>query len=53
MDHAKHYVAATNRGYLEELRDRAAREEHELPLVLEKKVADADFRKNILSSLKS
>jgi len=52
VDHAKQYVAAANRGYVEQLREHAAREERQQRSALEKKVAEAELRKNILSKVK-
>ena len=52
VDHAKQYVAAANRGYVEQLREHAAREERQQRAALEKKMAEAELRKNILSKVK-
>lgn len=52
IDFAKQYLAAANRGYVEQLRDHAAREAQLQRAALEKSVAEAELRKNILTSVK-
>lgn len=52
VNHVKLYVTAANRGYVEQQRERAARQEHEQRAALEKKIAEADLKKNILSKVK-
>lgn len=52
VDHAKNYVAAANRGYAEQQREIAAREERKQRAALEKKVAEAELRKNILTKIR-
>jgi len=52
VNNAKEYVAAANRGYVEQLREHAAQEERRLRAEYEKKVAEAELRKNILSKVK-
>lgn len=52
VDYVKNYVAAANRGYVEGERERAAREDREQRAALEKKVAEAELRKNILGKVK-
>ena len=52
VDHAKNYVTAANRGYVERERERLAREDRAQRAALEKQVAEAELRKNILSRVK-
>lgn len=52
VNHAKQYVEAANRGYVEQLRFQATRQEQQQRAALEKKVAEAEMRKNILSKVK-
>lgn len=52
VDYAKQYLDAANRGYVEQIRQRAAQEERQKRAALEKAVAEAELRKNILSSVK-
>lgn len=52
VNHVKEYVVAANRGYLEQLREHAAQNERQQRAALEKKVAEAELRKNILSKVK-
>jgi len=52
VDHAKNYVAAANRGYVEQQKEIATRQEREQRAALEKKVAEAELRKNILAKVK-
>lgn len=52
VDHAKNYVAAANRGYMEQQREIAMRQEREQRTALERKVAEAELRKNILAKVK-
>lgn len=51
-NHAKNYVDAANRGHLQQVRERARYEEQQQRAALEKKVAEAEMRKNILSNVK-
>ncbi len=52
VDHVKQYVVAANRGYVDQLREHAAREERQQRDALAKKVAEAELRKNILLKVK-
>lgn len=52
VDHAKNYVAAANRGYVQQQQDLNARAEREQRLALERSVAEAELRKNILRNVK-
>ncbi|MBI2060158.1 MAG: serine/threonine protein kinase [Nitrospirae bacterium] len=52
INHARNYVTAANRGYVERQREHAARQEREERAALEKQAAQAEFRKNILSKVK-
>lgn len=52
VNHAKNYVAAANRGYVQQQQELNARNEHEQRLALERAVAEADLRKNILKNVK-
>lgn len=52
VDHAKSYVAAANAGYVEQQKELAARQEREQRATLEKKVAEAELRKNVLSKVR-
>ncbi|MBU0620320.1 MAG: serine/threonine protein kinase [Gammaproteobacteria bacterium] len=52
VNNAKQYLNAANRGYLEQLRDQAVRNERAQRLALEKAIAEAELRKNILLNVK-
>jgi hypothetical protein len=52
VDHAKNYVAAANAGYAQQQRELAARLEREQRAALERKVAEAELKKNILSRVR-
>ena len=52
VDHAKNYVAAANRGYVQQQQELNARAEREQRLALERSVAEAELRKNILRNVK-
>lgn len=52
VDHTKNYVAAANRGYVEQQKEIAMRQEREQRAVLERKVAEAELRKNVLAKVK-
>lgn len=52
VDHAKNYVAAANRGYVEQQKELAARQAREQRTELERKIAEAELRKNILTKVK-
>ena len=52
VNYAKNYVLAANSGYELLINQRAAAEEKRLRLNLEKQVAEAQKRKNILSNVK-
>jgi serine/threonine protein kinase len=52
INNAKDYVNAANRGYVQEMRARAKKEEQQQRAALEKQVAEAEMRKNILSKIK-
>lgn len=52
VDHAKNYVAAANRGYVEQQKEIATRQEREQRTALERKIAEAELRKNVLAKVK-
>jgi hypothetical protein len=52
INYAKGYCEAANRGYVTMLRENAAREEREQRAALERKIAEAELRKQILSTVK-
>lgn len=52
VNHAKNYVAAANRGYVEQQKEIAMRQEREQRAALEKKVAEVELRKNVLAKVK-
>jgi hypothetical protein len=52
VGHAKSYCEAANRGYLAQLRKKAADEERAQRAALEKQVAEAELRRRILSNVK-
>lgn len=52
VNHAKNYVAAANGGYVQQQQELNARNEREQRLALERAVAEADLRKNILKNVK-
>lgn len=52
VDHAKNYAAAANRGYVQQQQELTARREREERIALERKVAEAESRKNILRNVK-
>lgn len=52
INNAKDYVNAANRGYVQEIRDLARKEEQQQRAALEKQIAEAEMRKNILSNVK-
>ncbi len=52
VNHAKEYVNAANRGYAQQMRERAIKEEQQQRAALEKRVAEETMRKNILSNIK-
>lgn len=52
VNHAKDYVAAANRGYVEQQKEVAARQEREQRAALEKKVTEVELRKNVLAKVK-
>lgn len=52
VNNAKEYVAAANHGYLEQIRYQARHDEQQQRAALEKKVAEAELRKNILAKVK-
>jgi hypothetical protein len=52
VNHAKEYVNAANRGHLKELRRLAEYHKQKQREALEKSVAEAELRKNILSNVK-
>jgi serine/threonine protein kinase len=52
VEHAKNYVAAANVGYALQQKELAARVEREQRAALEKRVAEAELRKNVLSKVR-
>jgi serine/threonine protein kinase len=52
INNAKQYITAANSGYVEQLREQAARTEQQQRAELEKRVAEAELRKDILSKVK-
>jgi len=52
VSHAKNYAAAANRGYVQQQQELNARREREQRLALERTVAEAELRKNILKNVK-
>jgi len=52
VNYAKNYVAAANRGYVEQKKEIAARQEREQRAALEKIVAEMELRKNVLAKVK-
>lgn len=52
VNHAKNYVVAANRGYVQQQQELNARNERDQRLVLERAVAEADMRKNIVKNIK-
>ncbi|MGE0357191.1 MAG: serine/threonine-protein kinase [Burkholderiales bacterium] len=52
IDNAKSYVAAANRGYIEQQELLAARQDREQRAALERKVVEADLRRNILAKIR-
>ncbi len=52
VDNAKQYAEAANRGYVAQLRTAAQQDEQRERAALQKKIADAELRKNILSRVK-
>lgn len=52
VDYAKNYVAAANRGYMQQQQEIATRREREERIALERAVAEAELRKNILKNIK-
>lgn len=52
VNHAKNYVAAANRGYVQQQQEINARNEREQRRALERAVSEAELRKNILKNVK-
>jgi len=52
INNAKDYVNMANRNYTQQLQDRSKKEEQQQRVELEKKVADAELKKRILSTVK-
>jgi serine/threonine protein kinase len=52
IDNAKNYVNAANNGYVQQMRESAKKEEQRLRATLERQIAEAEVRKNILSNVK-
>ena len=52
VNHAKNYVNAANNGYLMQIQDQARQKEQRQKAALEKEIAEAELRKNILSNVK-
>jgi serine/threonine protein kinase len=52
VNHAKNYVIAANQGYVQQEQERLRREEQQKRAVLEKQIAEAEMRKNILSKVR-
>jgi serine/threonine protein kinase len=52
VNHAKNYVDAANQGYVKQMHERARKEEQQRRAALEKQIAEAEMRKNILSNVK-
>jgi len=52
IDHAKNYVNMANAGYVQQIQEHARKEEQQQKAALEKKIAEAEKRKNILSKIK-
>lgn len=52
VNFAKEYVDAANRGYAKQLKERSRQEEQQQRAELEKEIAEAEFRKNVLENVK-
>jgi serine/threonine protein kinase len=52
VNHAKNYTNAANQGYIQKMHELAEREEKHRRDALQKKIAEAEKRKNILSKVK-
>ncbi len=52
VNHAKNYVNAANQGYVKQEQERARKEEQQRRIALEKQIAEAEMKKNILSNVK-
>lgn len=52
VNHVKNYVTAANRGYIEQQKQLAARKEREQRVTLERSIAEAELRKNILKNIR-
>ena len=52
VNHAKQYVTAANSGYILRVKDNIRQEEQRQKAALEKEVAEAELRKNILTNVK-
>lgn len=52
VTHAKNYVNMANNGHIQQIRELAKREEQLQRATLEKQIAEAEMRKNILSNVK-
>lgn len=52
INHAKRYTDAANRGYVSQIRESMHQEEQRQKAALEKRVAEATLRKNILANIK-
>jgi serine/threonine protein kinase len=52
VDHAKNYVEAANCNYALQMQEQAAREERQRRAALEKQIAEAEKKKNILANIK-
>jgi hypothetical protein len=52
VNYAKNYVDAANHGYVQQIREHSRKEEQRQRTALEKQIAEAEMRKNILSNVK-
>ena len=52
VNHAKNYVNAANQGYVQQEQERERKEEQQRRIALEKQIAEAEMRKNVLSNVK-
>lgn len=52
INHAKQYVDAANKGYVQQVRDQEMKKERQQKAALEKQVQEAELRKNILANVK-
>lgn len=52
IDYAKQYIEIANRYYVEQIRDAQIQEENRTRAVLQKQIAEAELRKNILTNIK-